>query len=274
MTVTYDRLERRLSLVDVWGRAKSLAWRYTGVISVVVFLLAWEAYVEISGVHEVLLPRPSAVGLELIEVSNKGLLWGPLFDSVKALAVGLALGLVGGVILGLLAGASRTLDLLSSPYLYALRATPRIAIAPLVVIWVGLGFAAKVTMVTLSAGTITLLIIQEAVKTLDQSLIRVARSFGAKRRDIYFKVVLPSLLPAIANAIRNGVATGIVGLLVVEMFSASGGIGSQVSRADASYDSPRLFAFIFVLLVLSLSLITLSRRLEDYASKWREEAYV
>ncbi len=274
MTVSGDGLERPLPLISLWHRAKSLAWRYTGVISVVVFLLAWEAYVEISGVHEILLPPPSAVGLELIEVSNKGLLWGPLFDSMKALATGLGIGLLGGVILGVLTGTLRALDLLSSPYLYALRATPRIAIAPLIVIWVGLGFGAKVTMVTLSAGTITLLIIQEAVKTLDQSLIRVAQSFSAKRRSIYFKVVMPSLLPAIANAIRNGVATGIVGLLVVEMFSASGGLGSQVSRADASYDSPRLFAFIFVLLALSLSLITLSRRLEDYVSKWREEAYV
>jgi NitT/TauT family transport system permease protein len=118
-----------------------------------------------------------------------------------------------------------------------------------------------------------LLITLEGVKTVDDSLVRVARSYGASRRDIYLKVVFPFILPVIANAVRNGIGAGIVAVMVVEMFSASGGIGSQVMRASQSYDGPRLFAFIIVLVVVSLVLIVLSRRVEARVSRWREEIH-
>jgi NitT/TauT family transport system permease protein len=256
----------------MWSRLTTR--RFTTAISLLIFLVAWELLVRVFNINVLLLPTPTDIALEFVEISNRGLLWGPLWESTQALAVGLLASLLVGVPVGILVGASSVLDVVSTPYLWALRATPRIAIAPLLVIWVGFGFGAKVWMIFLSAAVIILLITQEGVKTVDDSLIRVARSFGASRRDIYLKVVFPYILPYIANAIRNGIGMGIVALLVVEMFSASGGLGSQVIRASHSYDSPRMFAFIVVLVVISLLLITLSRRFEAYVSRWREEAYV
>jgi NitT/TauT family transport system permease protein len=255
-----------------WSRA--IGWRFASLISLMIFVILWEVLVRLFSVNPLFLPAPTAIGLEFIEISEKGLLWGPLGESLQALLVGLIVSILVGVPLGILVGASRVLDLISLPYLWALRATPRVAIAPLMVIWVGFGFEAKVWMIFLGAGVIILLITQEGVKTVDESLVRVARSFGASRKDIYLKVVLPYILPYIANAIRNGVGFAIVALLVVEMFSASGGLGSQVMRASYTYDSPRMFAFVIVLLVISLGLISISRRLEAYVSRWREEAYV
>lgn len=251
--------------------SESTAGRFATATSLVVLILLWEILVRVFNLNPLFLPTPTVIASELIEVSEKGLLWGPLLDSMQALAVGLSMGVVLGVPLGILFGASRMLDLISTPYLWGLRATPRIAIAPLLVIWVGFGFTAKVLMVFLSATAVILLITQEGVKTVDESLIRVARSFGAKRGSIYLKVVFPFILPFIANGIRNGIGLGMVALLVVEMFSVSGGIGRQVMRASHSYDGPRLFAFVLVLTVISLGLITLSRRLEAHVSRWREE---
>lgn len=256
------------------GWRKSAANQLPTVISLTVLIVVWEAVVRLLGINELLLPAPSAIGLELIEVSNKGLLWGPLANTLLALAVGLAASLLFGIPVGILIGASKVMDLLSTPYLWALRATPRIAIAPLIAIWVGFGFGAKFWMVFLSAAITVLLITQEGVKTVDQGLVQVARSFGASKKDIYLKIVLPYILPFVANAVRNGIGIGIVAVLVVEMFSATGGLGSQVMRASNSYDGPRMFAFILVLMAMSLTLIALSRRLETYVSQWREEAYV
>lgn len=253
---------------------KNIPGRLISIISVTVFIVTWELVVRIKNIPELLLPSPSVIGMELIEVSQKGLLWGPLGESMLALAIGLSGALVTGVCLGVWIGTSNTAELISTPYMWALRATPRIAIAPLVLIWAGFGLSAKVLMVFLSVSIIVMLIVQEGVKTVDVTLILVARSFGASRIDILRKVIVPFILPSIANAIRNGVAMGVVAVLVVEMFSTAGGIGSQIKRANDSYDSPRMFAFIFVLIVTSLTLITLSRRLEDYISRWREEAYV
>jgi len=256
------------------GWRKSAAEQVPTLISLVVLLLIWEAAVRYFRIHPLLLPAPSVIGAELIEISNRGLLWGPLADTLLALAVGLAASLLIGVPVGVFIGASRVADLLSTPYMWALRATPRIAIAPLIAIWVGFGFGAKFWMVFLSSAITVMLITQEGVKTVEQGLVQVARSFGASRRDIYLKIVLPYILPFVANAVRNGIGIGIVAVLVVEMFSASGGLGSQVMRASNSYDGPRMYAFILVLMTVSLALIALSRRLENYVSQWREEAYV
>jgi len=247
--------------------------RIVPLLSFAALIAIWEAAVRILGIHPLLLPPPTLIGAEFIEISQKGLLWVPLLETLQALGAGLLAALVIGVPVGILIGTIRTLDLLSTPYLWALQATPNIAITPLLVIWVGFGFDAKVWMVFISASVMILLITLEGVKTVDDSLVRVARSYGASRRDIYLKVVFPFILPVIANAVRNGIGAGIVAVMVVEMFSASGGIGSQVMRASQSYDGPRLFAFIIVLVVVSLVLIVLSRRVEARVSRWREEIH-
>jgi NitT/TauT family transport system permease protein len=244
------------------------------VLSLTVLVIIWELIVRVREIHPLLLPAPTLIAQEFVEIHQRGLLWEPLGDTMLALFAGLAASLLIGIPVGIILGASDTMDLLSTPYLWALKATPRIAIAPLLAIWVGFSFDAKFWMVFISSAVTVLLITQEGVKTVDQGLVQVARSFGASRRDIYRQVVFPYIMPFIANAIRNGIGIGIVAVLVVEMFSASGGIGSQVMRASSSYDGPRLYAYIIILLVVSLSLIVLSRRLEAHVSRWREEAYV
>lgn len=241
--------------------------------SVVFLILIWEFLVNLLDLHPLILPAPSVIGAEFIEISERGLLWGPLGETMQALFVGVGLSLVVGIPVGVLIGATGVLDLLSTPYLWALRATPSIAIAPLLVIWVGFDFDAKVIMVFLSAGVMVMMITLEGVKTVDDGLVRVARAFGADRKAIYRNVVFPYIVPYIANAVRNGIGAGIVGVMVVEMFNAPGGIGAQVRRASHSYDGPRMFAYILLLIVISLTLISLSRRLEAHVSRWREEAY-
>lgn len=258
----------------LWDRLSGASSHLWTVASVVLLIVAWESLVRLLDIHELLLPAPSVIGAEFFEISERGLLWAPLGETMQALFVGVGLSLLVGIPLGVIIGATGLLDLLSTPYLWALRATPSIAIAPLLVIWVGFDFDAKVIMVFLSAGIMVMMITLEGVKTVDDGLVRVARSFGADRKAIYRHVVFPYIVPYIANAVRNGIGAGIVGVMVVEMFNAPGGIGAQVRRASHSYDGPRMFAYIIILIVISLALISLSRRLEAYASRWREEAYV
>jgi ABC-type nitrate/sulfonate/bicarbonate transport system permease component len=115
---------------------------------------------------------------------------------------------------------------------------------------------------------------KEGIQTVDENLVRAARSFGANRLDLFRRVVIPYTLPFIANGVRNGIARGFVGLLIIEMTVGSGGIGTQVMRSMRQFDTARMFAFIAVLVVTALVLITLSRKLEAYVSRWREEVYV
>jgi ABC-type nitrate/sulfonate/bicarbonate transport system permease component len=271
-TLEEIRVPSRASrLGGVSGRIGS---RLTGVISLVAFIALWQLVVVITQINPILLPSPGAVVTQFFETIELGLLWPAIVSSLKALVVGLALALVVGVAAGLVIGASSWLDLLTAPYLWAFFATPRIALAPLIVLWLGIGLTAKTWLVFLSALLPVILSCKEGVQTVDESLVRAARSFGAGRLDLFRQVVIPYTLPFIANGIRNGIARGFVGLLIIEMTVGTGGIGTQVIRAMRSFNTARMFAFVAVLVVTALTLITLSRKLETRASRWREEVYV
>jgi ABC-type nitrate/sulfonate/bicarbonate transport system permease component len=257
-----------------WDWRNALRRRIPGLISLAAFLLFWHLITVVTDVSDILLPSPSAVWEQFVEVWGNGLLWPNVANSMKALAIGLSLAIVLGVVLGIIIGASPWLDLIASPYLWGFFATPRIAMAPLFVLWLGFGLQTKVWLVFLSALLPILLNCKEGVQTVDQSLINAARSFGARKRDLYLNVIAPYTLPFIATGIRNGIARGFVGLLIIELTVGSGGIGTQVMRAMRTFNSARMFAFIAVLVIVAMTLISISRRVEARLSRWREEVYV
>ena len=250
-----------------------LRHRMQGLLSLVVFILLWQLVIEVFEPNPILFPTPGAVATEFVEAARDGTMWPAFTSSMYALAVGLALALVTGIPLGLLIGMSPTADLLTSPYLWGMFAMPRIALAPLMILWFGFGMETKIWLVYLSAVIPLMLSCKDGVQTADASLIQAARSFGANKFDLFAKVIAPSTLPFIASGIRNGISRGFVGLLVIELTVGSGGIGSEVMRSMSASppNTARMFAFSLLLIVVALVLISLSRQLERYASRWREE---
>jgi NitT/TauT family transport system permease protein len=243
----------------------------TPIVSLAAFLLLWQMLIVVVQPNEILFPSPAAVVGQLIEVTRDGLLWPAFTDSMTALAIGLGAALIVGPLVGLLIGMLRTADLIAGPYLWAGFATPDIAIAPLVIIWLGFGIEAKVWMIFFAALIPLVLSCKEGVQSVDASLVRAARSFGASRLSLFRSVMVPSTMPFIASGVRNAVSRGFVGLLVVEITVGSGGLGTEVMRATSDFNAARTFAFIVVLVVIALVLISLSKRLEAYVSRWREE---
>jgi ABC-type nitrate/sulfonate/bicarbonate transport system permease component len=261
-------------------RSRFSSWRRTldgrawGPLSFVAFIALWQLVVSLSAVNPILLPAPGSVVTQFFESISEGLLWSAVVQTLQPLAIGLVLALVVGVIAGLVIGASSWLDLVTGPYLWGLFATPRIALAPLFVLWMGFGTSTKVMLVFLSAVLPVTLSCKEGVQTVDESLVKAAHVFGARRVDLFKNVVIPYTLPFIANGIRNGIARGFVGVLIIEMTVGSGGIGTQVIRSMRTFNTARMFAFVAVLVVTALTLISLSRRLEAKASQWRDAIYL
>jgi len=241
------------------------------ISSLAAFLLLWQLLIIVFRPNEILFPPPLAVARELVEVARNGLLGSAFLDSMPALVIGLGLALIVGPVLGLLIGMSRSADLIAGPYLWAWFATPDIAIVPLVVVWLGFFLEAKVFMIFFAALIPLMLSCKDGVQSVDGSLLRAARSFGASRGRLFRSVIVPSTLPFIASGVRNAVSRGFVGLLVVEVVVGSGGLGTEVMRATRQYNAARTFAFIAVLVVIALALISLSKRLEVYVSRWRDE---
>jgi ABC-type nitrate/sulfonate/bicarbonate transport system permease component len=250
---------------------KLLRKRGPGVLAFVVFIAVWQGAVWLLDANPLLFPGPGAVAEKWAEAAADGSMWEATADSAYAMGVGLAISLVIGVPLGLWIGMSPTADLITSPYLWGFFAMPRIALAPLMILWLGFTTDVKIWLVVLSAIIPIILSCKDGVQTTDESLIRAAHSFGANKLQLFSKVIAPNTLPFIASGIRNGISRGFVGLLVIELTVGTGGIGTEVIRSSRDLDTARMFAFIATLIAGALLLVSLSRRLENYASRWREE---
>ncbi|MGH3329280.1 MAG: ABC transporter permease, partial [Streptomycetales bacterium] len=245
--------------------------RLPGVATFAGVIAAWQVVVVAGDIEPMLLPRPAEVAGELVATWQIGLLQLAFLDTMYALTAGLALGVVAGTLLGLVIGALPRADLAASPYMWGLFSTPDIALVPVVIMWFGFGFTTKIWMVFLAVTIPLALTCKDGVRTVDESLLRAAAAFCSSRRDTFLKVIVPSTLPSIATGIRNGMSRGFVGVLVVEMTVGSSGLGREVMYAMRQFNTARMFAFIAVLVVMAVVLIALTKRLESYASRWREE---
>jgi NitT/TauT family transport system permease protein len=260
---------RPVSQRPAWRRV--LSNRMPGVLAFVAFLVIWQLLIVGLDPNPILFPGPGEVWEEFVKALGNGELVAATADSMKAMFIGMVISLVVGIPLGLAIGMSPTADLITSPYLWGFFAMPRIALAPLMILWFGFGTTVKIWLVVLSAVIPIILSCKDGVQTLDESLMRAARSFGAGRLDMFAKVIAPNTLPFIASGVRNGISRGFVGLLVIELTTGSGGIGSEVMQSMRNFNTGRMFAFTSVLIVIALVLVSLSRRVENYASRWREE---
>ncbi|MGH8825516.1 MAG: ABC transporter permease [Jiangellaceae bacterium] len=255
-----------------WGRM--LRSRAPGVLSFIAFIALWQLLIVVFDPNPILFPGPGEVWTEFVNAWEAGELVPALADSMRAMGIGLLIALVVGIPAGLAIGMSPTADLITSPYLWGFFAMPRIALAPLMILWFGFGTTTKIWLVVLSAVVPIMLSCKDGVQTVDESLVRAARSFGAGRLDMFAKVIAPNTLPFIASGVRNGISRGFVGLLVIELTVGSGGIGSEVMQSMRNFNTGRMFAFAGLLVVIALVLVSLSRRVENYASRWREDVVV
>jgi NitT/TauT family transport system permease protein len=235
------------------------------------FFLLWEWVVRRIGISPVFLPSPSVILKAGAEIVGGGHLWGNLSYSATNFAIGFALAAVVGTILGLLMGASRLVETLLGPYVWALYAMPRIA---LLILWLGFGSESKILLIFLSAVMPVLITSMDGVKTVDQSLLRAARVFGASRTQMYMRVVLPFTLPFIMTGLRQGVGRGLIGMVVAEMFGSGRGVGFMIARSAAQLDAAGMFAILILLVVLSVGLVYVMTALERRVAPWREDVRV
>ena len=254
-----------------WGKA--VRGRLPAVFSLMLFVLIWQLAVVITDPEPLILPGPGAVFTAFVDAVQDGAVWRAVQDSAGPLALGMAISLL-AIPVGLVIGLSPTVDLITSPYLWGFFALPNIAFAPLLILISGFSTTTSVYMVVLSAAVPLCLSCKEGVQTVDGSLVRAARCFGAGRVSVFTKVVAPAALPFIASGVRNAISRGFVGLLSVELLIGAAGIGGEVIKSARMYDTARMFGFILLLIAIALLLVAGSRRLEVWASRWREEVVI
>jgi NitT/TauT family transport system permease protein len=152
-----------------------------------------------------------------------------------------------GIALGLAMASSVTAKQALQPWVSGLYATPTIALAPLFILWFGIGIWSKV-IVVISLVLFPVAINTEAgLRTTSERLIEMLRSFGASPRQIFFKISLPSAVPFILAGLKLGIGRGLIGVVVAELFGSRAGLGRLISQSADAFNMPELFAGVVVL---------------------------
>ena len=193
--------------------------------------------------------------------------------TLQVYGVGLAVSIVIGIPIGLMMGGSKWADAILSPYVWTFSSLPRIAIFPILVLFLGLGDEIKYALVILTAIFPVIINTWAGVKTTEQSLIHAAQVFGASRRQVYQKVVLPYTLPFVVSGIQLALSRGLVGVVIAEFLtgaSKDGGLGWLIFRAARGFNGALTYAALISLAILALVLVQGTRSMESKIAPWRQ----
>ena len=252
-------------LAHFYGRNEAFL---IGFCSVTFFLLAWEATVRLGLVDPLFLAAPTQIVASMIELS-KTRLWEDIYVSGTELVLGFSISVVVGIPFGLWVGWNRKVGYAFNPFLSGLYATPRIALLPLLIIWVGIGIWSKVLMVFLGAIFPIVMNTMAGVRNADPSLLRVAQTFGASDLHIFRTIILPGSIPFVLTGLRLGVGRAILSVIVAEFYISVRGLGNLISFAGETFQTSQAFAAITIVAFIGLLASLALERLESRFDRWR-----
>jgi NitT/TauT family transport system permease protein len=227
----------------------------------------WEIAGRSGNAH--LLPPFSRVITAWFELLLSGELFRALSISFQALTLGFLFSVLLGVPLGLLMGRYRRIESFLEVYMTALLAVPMISFIPFLVIAFGLGLHSRVWIVFLFAFVIIAINTAAGVRNVDPTFTEMARSFGARERELFIKVILPAALPMIMAGIRLGMGRAVLGMVTGEMILAVVGFGAMLMTFSASFNSSALFATLLTIVLLAVALLALIQYLDRRLTPWR-----
>ena len=240
-----------------------------GTVNLTVFFTIWQLVATYTDVPKLFLHSVTEVWAEAVEMHTEGILWSNLWISFYIYVIGMIISIAMAVPLGLFIGGVRIVDRIASPYVWALYTTPRLILMPLILLWVGINDTGRIVIIVLSAVPATLVVVMEGVKTVDNSLLKAARSFGAGRARLFRSVVMPATVPFIATGIRMGVSRGLIGLFIGELFTAATGIGYIIALSSKTFNSAGTYAMLFIFVFFCVAMVGLTQLLERKVSVWR-----
>lgn len=160
---------------------------------------------------------------------------------------------------------------LFDPFVNAMNATPRVALLPLVIIWLGIGILSKLGIIFLGAVFPMLINARDGVKTTPLNLINAAKSFGATEWQIFKSVIFPSTVPFLLTGLRIAVGRALVGVLVGELYAATAGVGFMITVAGATFQTDKVFVGILIFAIAGIVLTDILDRIEHRFDKWRPQ---
>ncbi|WP_197424815.1 ABC transporter permease [Bordetella sp. N] len=254
-------------------RAVNTSW--ITLAGLAVLIAAWWLSVRLLHVPSYILPEPLAVvralwsGLAVAPDSATGY-YLPLWSTFCNAAIGFAIGTGAGLVLGSLMAESRTIERLLMPYAFALQSLPKVAIAPLIVIWLGFGDGSKIAIAALLSFFPILINSFTGLRAVEPERIDLMRSLSASRLETYRIVKLPNAAPYIFAGLDMAVVYALLGTIVAEFLGAQRGMGVVITQAQAVTDVAGVFAALVILGAMGILLHALVRRLEKRVVHWAD----
>ncbi len=243
-----------------------------GTASVATFLILWELVGNILQlINPMFMSAPSLIFAAAIQLFGSGEIYNDLYVSGLELFWGYFLSAIVAVPFGIMVGWYKRMSYIFDPFINAMNATPRVALLPLVIIWLGIGILSKVGIIFLGAVFPILINTRDGVKTTPYNLLTAARSFGASEWMLFKTVVLPSTIPFILTGLRLGLGRAIVGVMVGELYAATAGIGFMITVAGATFQTDKVFVGVLIFALTGMIGMEILTRIERRFDKWRPQ---
>lgn len=242
---------------------------FAGRLAILVAILAiWEF-----GVSDRNLPffsRPSIVFQRVTELVVDPSFYADVRITLLEIVIGYFIGAAVGLALGFALGRSRFLSDLFQPYIIGLYSIPKIALAPLFIVWLGLGIQSKIAVVVLATFFLVFFNTYSGLLAVNEELVRLARLMGASWRQAIGRVIVPAAATQIFIGLKAAVPYAVIGAVIGEYIGSSQGLGHFILYAAQTFDAPALFAGIVALVVIVFAINTVLNWLEGRVIKWRQ----
>jgi NitT/TauT family transport system permease protein len=265
-------------LLDIRVAEASAAYKFylnnekliLGSTAVIIFLLAWESVGNwFALINPMFMSAPSLILKAAWQMFSTGEIYNDLYVSGIEFLWGYLLSIVVAIPFGIAIGWYKKFAYICDPFVNAMNATPRVALLPLVIIWLGIGILSKVGIIFLGAVFPLLINTRDGVKTTPANLLTAARSFGASEWQIFKAVVLPSTIPFILTGLRLAVGRALIGVMVGELYAATAGIGFMITVAGATFQTDKVFVGVAIFAISGMALTDVIDRFERRFDKWR-----
>jgi NitT/TauT family transport system permease protein len=220
-------------------------------------------------IREVYVSKPTAVAERLYELFASGEIYPHLWVTGQELVLGYVIGVAGGVLGGYALGRSPRLARIFEPYVMAFYGIPKIALAPLFIIWFGIGMWSKVALAAIMVFFLVFYNVFSGVRSVDRELVNLTLVMGANQRQLTYHVFLPAAAPFVMLGMRMAIPYSVIGVIVGEFTSSTQGLGLFIHEASATYDPAGVFAGIVILLAFVIAAGALAGRLERRMLRWR-----
>jgi ABC-type nitrate/sulfonate/bicarbonate transport system permease component len=249
-------------------KKSSFLQNLVGVGTGIVLLLVWELAGK--SINPLFASYPSQIAQELWRTTADGTLPHAVVDSAGPFIVAFALAILVGVPVGVMLGRSVVFRAAFGNYIVALYMMPVIALIPIYMLWFGLGFLVKVAIIFTMSIFPIIINTWDGVSSVPKTMVELGQTFLASNRQIVFKIVLPASIPFIMTGIRLGIGRGIVAMIVAEFFTGVTGLGALIIMASNQFNTPGIFAPIFVLMLIGVGLTRLVGWAEHAVAPWQD----